>query len=125
MRHVEAVVLGLLLASGSLGCQARDCADTRAEARKLVSEAQVCSAGDDCVVVDYSELAGANNCLGPFQCGGAVRMGVDLDDLGRRAKAIADDYQQCKECETALCADPATLTASCNAAAGRCELGTP
>lgn len=122
MRHgVGAVVVGLALAAGSYGCQVRDCEDTRAAAEKLSNEVQACSGTDECELVDFYDLAGTNNCLGPFQCSQPVRKSVDRDDLGRRARAIAEDYRQCDECSSASCPAASALTAFCNTTTGRCE----
>lgn len=121
-RALGASMPGVLLALVASGCQAQDCERTRAEAQALRDEAQACSAGQLCLIVDFYELAGPNNCLGAFQCAQAVRDDVDLAALGRRARDLADDYHQCDRCESAGCVDPSTLVAWCNPSSGRCEV---
>lgn len=122
MRVPAGVPIAVLLLCGTPGCQARDCADIRQEARDLIAGAQTCGAGDQCVLVDLYALAGENNCLSPFQCSQPVREGYNLDDLGRRARALTDDYRQCTECAIASCVPASSMTAACNETTGRCEV---
>ena len=116
MRRVAMAVLAAALAALA-GCD-DDCEELSDEADALIERAQACSAGDSCVLVDMYEVAGANNCLGPFQCSRAINAATDLDAFRRDARRIADDYDGCNPCVIADCFGAST--ARCDEAAGVC-----
>lgn len=115
--------VGLLMALAVGACDR--CEDMEQDAQALKRSYEACSAGDTCQAVNLYDLAGANNCLGAFQCSAALRAGVDLDRFRAEALALADEYRSCGTCVAAGCVDPSTLTASCNVTSGLCELSAP
>lgn len=121
-RRAGARVLAMAaIAAAALGgCD--PCADLEDDARTLVDEAAACELGDTCELVLMGDLAGANNCLGPFQCARAFNAKVDLHELKVDAREIVDDYRDCGKCVQASCEDPSTLYAACDGERGRCEL---
>ena len=121
IRHRLHVALAVALGSAAASACAARCESIKEEARALRAEAEACGAGDACVVVDLYALAGANNCLGAFQCAVAFNQSVDLDAFAADAKSLAADYEGC-QCTMAGCLDPSAFDAVCNAEAGRCEL---
>ena len=99
-----------------------DCDGIKEEASELKASYEKCSKGDDCIVVDLYEYAGANNCLGAFQCSAAFNADSDMDSFGDTASQLAEDFEQCDECTMAGCMDPAGFVARCNTEEGRCVL---
>lgn len=112
---VSFVALALLLG----GCI---CESVKKEAEDLKATAEACQAGDTCVVVSLNELAGANSCLGAFQCSAAINSKVDQAEFSRKAQRLARDFKGCGECVMADCATPSGK-AECNAERGRCVQG--
>lgn len=111
------VLIGAVLIA--TGC----CQKLKDDAEELVNKHEQCSAGDTCTVVQFNEIVGANNCLGPFQCAGALNE-KGLSSFISEAKDIAGDFKHCNECTEADCAtnDGGSYYAHCNTPTGRCEL---
>lgn len=110
------VLLALLLS----GCV--DCEEVKDDARALKLEYSRCEAGDSCVIADMYELAGANTCLAAFQCATAFNADKDLDRFSSRARALADDFEECPECVTASCDSSDGMWAECDVEEGLCVL---
>ena len=109
------LLLVLVLPLWLAGTSCTTCEDLKEEARALRDGAAFCEAGDTCTIVSMYDMAGANNCLGAFQCGHALNADTDLDSFSKKAKAIADDFNDgCNECTMAGCVDSTTLTAFCD-----------
>jgi len=108
----------LAAALAAAGCD-DDCDELQEEAEALVAAAQACGGGDGCVLVDMYEVAGLDNCLGPFQCTRALNASTDLDAFRREARRIAASYDGCSPCVVADCLDPSI--ARCDEAAGLCR----
>lgn len=111
--------LGLWLS----GCA--NCEQLQEGATELVSHYARCRAGDTCQKIDLLALAGGLNCLGAFQCFGAVNSRANLTEFQRRARALAQQASivcQPGECVTAACLDPRELEPVCDTELGQCVL---
>ena len=97
-----------------------DCEQIEKDARSLKAGYQSCSGEDTCQIVSMYELAGANNCLGPFQCPAAFNSNADLDQFGSKARKLVDDYKSCEQCAQASCLGENELIAECDTDAGEC-----
>jgi hypothetical protein len=96
------------------------CEKLKKDAEALVNEHEKCAAGDTCVVVPFYEVVGANNCLGPFQCTGALNE-KGMSSFIEEAKELADDFKHCNECTMADCFE-GPFAAYCDETSGRCVL---
>lgn len=114
--------LALVVAHAHVGCAGREsCPAITSEASSLRAEFERCSGADTCAVVDLYALAGGSSCLAAFQCSTAFRVGADLGDFSKRARDLAERYQDnCPSCAMAGCAPPASA-ARCNTKTSRCE----
>jgi len=99
-----------------------DCEGIKEDAAELRADYEECSEGDSCMVVDLYAYAGADNCLGPFQCSAAFNADSDMEEFEKKARELADDFDQCDECTMAGCMSPDSFTARCNSDDGVCEL---
>lgn len=97
-----------------------DCEQIEKDARSLKAGYQGCSDEDTCQIVSMYELAGANNCLGPFQCPTAFNSNANLDQFESKAKKLVDDYKECQQCAQASCPGENDLIAECDVDAGEC-----
>lgn len=105
------------------GCA--NCEQLQEGATELVSRYARCRAGDTCQEIDLLALAGGQNCLGAFQCFGAVNSRANLTEFQRRARFLAQQASyacQPGECVTAACLDPRELEPVCDTELGQCVL---
>lgn len=105
------------------GCA--NCEQLQEGATELVSHYARCRAGDTCQEIDLLALAGGQNCLGAFQCFGAVNSRANLAEFQRRARILAQQaFYACQpgECVTAACVDPRELEPVCDTELGQCVL---
>ncbi|HEX8825722.1 MAG TPA: hypothetical protein VF794_37780 [Archangium sp.] len=105
------------------GCA--NCEQLQEGAEALVSHYGRCRAGDTCQTVDLLSVAGGLNCLGAFQCFGAVNADANLTEFQLRARRLAQQASyvcQPGECVTASCADPRELEPVCDTELGQCVL---
>ncbi len=105
------------------GCA--NCEQLQEGANELVAHYARCSAGDTCKTVDLLGVAGGQNCLGAFQCFGAVNADANLGEFRRRARALAQQASVVcldGECVTAACLDPRELEPVCDTELGQCVL---
>ncbi|HZH13626.1 MAG TPA: hypothetical protein VE057_04600 [Archangium sp.] len=105
------------------GCA--NCEQLQEGAEEMVSHYAQCRAGDTCQTIDLFALAGGQNCLGAFQCFGAVNAKANLTEFQRRARALAQQASivcQPGECVTAACLDPRELKPVCDTELGQCVL---
>lgn len=105
------------------GCA--NCEQLQEGAEALVAHYARCRAGDTCEKVDLLSVAGGQNCLGAFQCFGAVNADADLAEFERRARRLAQQASiacQPGECVTAACLDPRELEPVCDTELGQCVL---
>jgi hypothetical protein len=116
MKYVTLLILFYALAFSA--CV--DCEQIEKDARSLKAGYQNCSGEDTCQIVSMYELAGPNNCLGPFQCPAAFNVNADLDQFESKAKKLVDDYKDCQQCATASCLGEDELIAECDTDAGVC-----
>ena len=116
------VLLAMTLSASSLGCSdlLRTCDDMQDEARAMVAVQQACSAGDTCVIVQMSDIAGGNSCLGAFQCSIGIGSDVNVDAFSAEAKALSTDYSGCNMCVMAGCINTQDLKTCCDVDTGQC-----
>lgn len=122
MRRIVISLTGAL-ALWLSGCA--NCEQLQEEAAALVTEYARCSAGDTCETVDFFSVAGGMNCLGAFQCFGALNAEADLLEFQRRARLLSEqaDYAcQPGGCVVASCLDPRELEPVCDTELGQCVL---
>ncbi len=118
MRSFLLFPLTMTIASLSLGCD-NDCSDLREEAQELKDRVAVCASGDTCVVV-FSQK---DHCTGQLGCGFAVQAS-HVSEAQSEADRIGEESRDCTECAMAGCVNPASLSATCDAASGRCVVVT-
>lgn len=105
------------------GCA--NCEQLQEGATQMVEHYARCRAGDTCQTLDLFALAGGQNCLGAFQCFGAVNARANLTEFQRRARTLAQQASyvcQPGECVTAPCLDPRELKPVCDTELGQCVL---
>ncbi|HEX8436304.1 hypothetical protein [Archangium sp.] len=105
------------------GCA--NCEQLQEGATELVAHYAQCSRGDTCKTVDLLSVAGGLNCLGAFQCFGAINADANLDEFRQRARYLAQQASyvcQQGECVTASCLDPRELKPVCDTDLGQCVL---
>ena len=120
--RLVASFVALMFAHAHVGCAGREsCPAITSEASSLRAEFERCSGADTCAVVDLYALAGGSSCLAAFQCSTAFRVGADLGDFSKRARDLAQRYENnCSSCAMAGCAPPPSA-ARCNTSTLRCE----
>ena len=118
MRPLLFFLFPTLLSALALGCT-NDCSDLREEAQELKDRVAACSAGDTCVIV----FSASDHCTGELGCGFAVQAS-HVSEAQSEADRIGEESADCTTCAQAGCVDPSSLTATCDAASGRCVLAT-
>ena len=99
-----------------VGC----CEHIKNEARELVDDQKRCSSEDTCIIVEYYDAVGPNNCLGPFQCFASLNEN-NLGDFEDEARSLAERFERCNECTMASCMDPDTVEPFCDETTGMCD----